>query len=96
MQDWIVVQGLPASRCTQVWITRRGQLAPIWEALIRAGAAGQPATALAGELMPPRQQPQATHPGPAPGRQAGILRLASSGARTTRETRGDADQHPPA
>ncbi len=42
MQDWIVVQGLPASRRNQVWITKRGQLAPIWEALIRAGA--QPAS----------------------------------------------------
>ena len=42
MQDWIVVQGLPASRHNQVWITKRGQLAPIWEALIRAGA--QPAS----------------------------------------------------
>jgi hypothetical protein len=42
MQDWIVVQGLPASRHNRVWITRRGQLAAIWEALIRAGA--QPAS----------------------------------------------------
>jgi hypothetical protein len=42
MQDWIVVQGLPASRNNRVWITNRGELAPIWDALVRAGA--QPAS----------------------------------------------------
>lgn len=38
LQDWIVVQGLPASRHNRVWITKRGQLAPIWDALVHAGA----------------------------------------------------------
>ena len=42
MQDWIVVQGLPASRHNRVCITNRRELAAIWDALVRAGA--QPAS----------------------------------------------------